>query len=142
MRMTSVERSAELNLSVETLEIQTQHSGNTRHAVVRNRDDNLVSVVAFSLPDPRRTHAITKSSSQSVEAVRIALVITSQIVRLSPQRPVVRAQIKRMQHPVLEHVDARLNNRQIDFVLPVVTILHDRREPRRPVRELLDLNRL
>src|ERR1051325_7219317 len=49
-----------------------------------------------------------------------------------------------MEHPVLEYVDARFVNRKIlriDSVLPVITILHDRCQPGRPVCQLLDLNR-
>ena len=70
--VTLLSRIAEVNAA--------QDSGNTGDAIVRNGNDDLVGAISFSLPDPRRTHAITESSSQRVEAVGIALVITPKIV--------------------------------------------------------------
>src|SRR6185369_14052474 len=143
MRMTCVERSAELNFAIYTFQRQAQHSGNARDAVIGNCHDNLVGAVSFPLPYPRGPYAVTESPAQCIETVGIALVITPQIVRLGQKRPVVRTQIERMKHPLLEYVDASLIKRQvvsIYFVLPVITILHDRCQPRRPVCEFFDLN--
>jgi len=111
MRMTCVERSAELNFAVYTFQRQAQHSGNARDAVIGNCHDNLIGAVSFPLPYPRGPYAVTESQAQGVETVGIALVITPQIVRLGPKRPVVRTQIERMKHPLLEYVDASLIKR-------------------------------
>ena len=79
-------------------------------------------------------------------AARPGVVVAAQVRGLRPQRPVVRPDVERVQHRPLDHVDpgpfVHAVAGHVRAVLAVVAVLEDGREPRRPVRELLDLDRL
>ena len=88
---------------------------------------------------------ISHASAKRVKSIGIAFIVMAQIVRLSPQRPVVSSQIQDVKHPFLENIDSSIISREIlgiDLVLAVITILHDDGQPGRAVREFFDLNRL
>src|SRR5205823_11521145 len=139
--MTGIERAAQFELPVQTSQLQPEHSGNARHSAIRYCDNQLECAVPLSLPNPRRAEPVTEVRAQAFEAPWIGLVIAGKVCSLSPERPIIRTQIQRVQHVVFQHVHAVRVFRQLgDIVLPEVSVFENCRQPRWPVRDLIDLN--
>src|SRR5689334_25071264 len=54
VRAPGIEAATDFELSICAFNVNSKHPGNTSHAIVGKRDDQLVCAIAFPLPDPGR----------------------------------------------------------------------------------------
>jgi hypothetical protein len=143
--MSGVEHAAHDGRPVRHLRGHAQHARHARHPVVGERDHQLRRALALALPDPGGPHPVTEPLAQRREAGRVALLVAGQVLGLGPERPVVRAQVQRVEHGLVDHAHPRGIHREalrVRAVVAVVAVLHDHRQPGRTRGEVVDLDRL
>src|SRR5262249_33487957 len=144
-RMASVEAAAHPDLAVARLHENAQYAGDARDTVVGHCHDQLGRALPLPLPDPRWPHTVADPPTERGEAARVGLDVPREVRGLGPERPVVAAEVQRVQDRLADHAHARrvLGERgTVGPVVPVIAVLHDHGQPRRTVREHLDLDRL
>src|SRR5690242_12572850 len=105
--LSGIERAAHLPGFLWTVEREPKNAGHSSHSTVHNGDDQLGGVEALALPYPAWTNPVSEIRLHAFEAARVLFVVSLQVVGFGPQRPIIRTQIKRVEHASLHLVHAR-----------------------------------
>src|ERR1700722_6186019 len=65
------------------------------NAIVNDTQNQLHRVIAFSLPDDGRAHAVPEPLLHGAERIRILFVVAPDVLGFSPEAKIIRSDIKR-----------------------------------------------
>src|SRR4051812_393804 len=105
--MTRVKCAFHTNGLIRALNPQPKYTRNSCHAAIRNANHKFIGAISLSLPYPGWPQAIAQLGSQTFKSARIFFVVACKIVGFRPQSPIIRLRIERVQHVILEFIDAR-----------------------------------
>ena len=95
-RLAGIKIASYFDPAVGSLGIDAQNSRHSRNAIVDDAQNQFHRVIAFSLPDDGRAHAVPEPLLHGAERIRILFVVAPDVLGFSPEAKIIRSDIKRV----------------------------------------------